>query len=271
MATEVVDDQTALSFFREHPILILTFSALLCSAVGYWSEYSLLKEFGLNIVVFAEADDFFLAGLKSPKIFMLSFPLFAVGIAYISFRVNRLAREQQYILREELEISREIEMAKIGKEREKAVNLEAKQKEMRNHFKMKLSHERRRVSLWTVPIILGGVVFIFILLQMELNKNLERTITNPEMKATIQLRTRDTLPKTSENPLVFITATEKFMFFYQHNSSDEISTVAIPISSIANVTYSPFKTKEEVKVVKPKDKPSNKALQPTPKSGAAEL
>ena len=267
MGSDVGNEQTALSFFREHPILILTFSVLLCSAVGYWSEYSLLKHFGLNIVVFAEADDFFLAGLKSPSIFLFSFPIFATGIAYISFRVNRLAQEQEYMAQEQLTMSRRLETAELEGEVGEIGNLKENQIRMRKHFKRKLSQERRRVSLLTIPLILVGVAFIFGLLQVELNNNLERIITNPEKRATIQLRTGATLPKSSENLLVFITATEKFMFFYQQDLSDKISTVAVPISSISNVTYFSFSKSEEEKVVTHGGNPSNKETQPTDKSG----
>ncbi len=231
---------------------------MLCSAVGYWSEYTLLKEFGLNIVVFAEANDFFMAGLKSPKIFIFSFPFFAIALGFISFKINRLAQEQQYITREELEISRRIEMAKLEKHNIEVPNLEAKQREMKAHFKHKLSVERRRLSLFIIPIILVGVTSIFILLQMELNNNLTRTITNPDKRATILLRTGASLPENNKSPLVFITATEKFMFFYQHDTVESVSTIAVPISSIASVVFSNFKILEIVEKEATEDKPSNK-------------
>lgn len=257
-----MEENNILSFFKQHPILVLTFSALLCSAVGYWSEYSLLREFGLNIVVFAEIDDFFLAGLKSPKIFLFAFPMFAIGIAYISIRVNRLSREQLYASREELEIERMIEKAQFDKEKEELAHLKSKQNEMKRYFKEKLSSERRKASLMVVPILLLSVISVFVLLQFELNKNLERIVNNPPTQATIKLRTGDIIPKQSEFPLVFITATEKFMFFYQHDADKQLSTVAVPIASIADVVYTSFKASSS--------SVSNKQIQPTPKNGAAD-
>ncbi|GAM69565.1 hypothetical protein JCM19236_5030 [Vibrio sp. JCM 19236] len=215
MVQDLPDEKTVFSFFREHPILIITFSAFLCSAVGYWSEYSLLKEFGLNIVIFAEIDDFFLAGLKSPKIFLVALPLFIISITYISFRLNRLAQEQIYISREELKISHDIKIAKTEGHQELATDLETKQKEMKEHFRHQISMERRRASLMVIPIVITGVISIFLFLQMELGGNLDRIVNHPSKKAIVSLRTGEVIPKNSDNPLVFITATEKFMFFTQ--------------------------------------------------------
>ncbi|WP_335993192.1 hypothetical protein [Pseudoalteromonas sp. CH_XMU1449-3] len=259
MATQIIEENNILTFFKEHPILVLTFSALLCSAVGYWTEYSLLREFGLNIVVFAEADDFFLAGLKNPKVFLFAFPAFAVGIAYISIRVTNLAKEQEYIAREELEIQREIERANFDGEKDHALRLQEKQKEMKQYYKAKLTQQRRRASLMILPMIILGVVLIFATLHFEMESHLDRVVNSPEHMSTIELRTGQRLPKDNGAPIVFITATEKFMFFYQHDSNNDMSTIAVPIASISDVSYSKF--------VQPKP-PSNKSMQPIAKAPA---
>lgn len=227
---------------------MLTFSALLCSAVGYWTEYSLLKHFGLNIVVFAEADDFFLAGLKNPKIFLFAFPAFAVGIAYISLRVTNLAREQEYIARSELKVQRDIENATFNDDYETARELEAKQGEMRSYYKERLSSQRRKASLMIFPILLLGVIFVFGSLHFELENHLDRVVNSPDSMATIELRTGQKIPRQDESPIVFITATEKFMFFYQHNPSDQVSTIAVPIASISDVSYQKFALKEKTSI-----------------------
>lgn len=188
--------------------------------------------------------------------------MFAIGIAYISIRVNRLSREQLYASREELEIERMIEKAQFDKEKKELAHLKSKQNEMKRYFKEKLSSERRKASLMVVTILLLSVTSVFVLLQFELNKNLERIVNNPPTQATIKLRTGDIIPKQSDSPLVFITATEKFMFFYQHDADKQLSTVAVPIASIADVVYTSFKASSS--------SVSNKQIQPTPKSGAAD-
>ena len=53
-----------LYLIKDYYVLSITLSILICSSIGYYSEYNLLSIFGLNILAFAEIDDFFLAGLK---------------------------------------------------------------------------------------------------------------------------------------------------------------------------------------------------------------
>ena len=59
-----------LYLIKDYYVLSITLSILICSSIGYYSEYNLLSIFGLNILAFAEIDDFFLAGLKYPNIFI---------------------------------------------------------------------------------------------------------------------------------------------------------------------------------------------------------
>ena len=59
-----------LYLIKDYYVLSITLSILICSAIVYYSEYNLLSIFGLNILAFAEIDDFFLAGLKYPNIFI---------------------------------------------------------------------------------------------------------------------------------------------------------------------------------------------------------
>lgn len=213
----------------------------------------------MNIVVFAEADDFFLAGLRNPKIFLFTFPAFAFGIAFIFIRINRLAKEQQYIYREEREIQREIEKTRFDGDKERLEQLESKQKEMKQYYKERLSFQMRRASLMIFPILLLGIVSIFTALHFELKGHLNRVVNKPEMMATIKLRTGDSLPVSNENPIVFITATEKFMFFYQHDNNNDVNTIIVPIASVADVSFSKFKGAES---------PSNKSMQPTANAAA---
>ncbi|KJG20733.1 hypothetical protein UB37_13490 [Photobacterium iliopiscarium] len=59
------------SYLKKHPLLVVTFSALSCAFIGFWLEYTLLANFGLNIGTFASIDYFLLAGVSSPKVLFI--------------------------------------------------------------------------------------------------------------------------------------------------------------------------------------------------------
>lgn len=56
----------------------------------------------------------------------------------------------------------------------------------------------------------------------------------------VELNNNKILPSEPCQPLVFITATNKFMFFYQHGTEKVISSIAIPISSIRTIQSQEF-------------------------------
>jgi hypothetical protein len=65
MSQESNNSTGLIDFFKAHPILVGSLLVVLCSGVGYWSEYKLMQNFGINIVVFAEADDFLLVSCQA--------------------------------------------------------------------------------------------------------------------------------------------------------------------------------------------------------------
>ena len=84
-----------------------------------------------------------------------------------------------------------------------------------------------------------------------LNNNLAaqmyKIFSNPKLMVTVQFSNKPLLPESLNlnQPLIFITATNNFMFFYQYGTKEKTSTIAIPISSILNVHYSDFKIETE--------------------------
>jgi hypothetical protein len=184
---------------KEHYILIFSFSALVCSAIGFWSEHTLLKEFNLNIVLFAEIDDFFLAGLKRPIIFIAAFAGFVAGTTCILL-------------------------------------LAAKNDEKEDISDEKIS--LRRAIIW-----IGGFIItsMLIIAHIEIQESVKKIRENPVIMATVQLRSKLAIPNQSNAPLVFITATNKFIFFYQRHTKEELSTFVVPVSSILYVRYANFK------------------------------
>ncbi|MDO8335034.1 MAG: hypothetical protein Q7T35_10245 [Nitrosomonas sp.] len=188
--------------YKNHYIFILSFSALVCSAIGFWSEYALLKAFDLDIVIFAEIDDFFLAGLKKPIILIAAFAGFVAGTTCILLLAKKDKNEN-------------------------------------------ISDER--ISLRQAIIGVGLIIIIFMLIisYIEIQRSVNGIVNgikeNPSVMATVQLRNKFTIINQLSQPLVFITATDKFMFFYQHDTKEEISTIVVPISSISYVRYSKFR------------------------------
>lgn len=244
------DKATILGLFKTHPILILTFTTLLCSAVGYWSEYALLREFDINVVIFAEADDFLLAGLKNPKIFFVSFPLFACGIGLIMYLLSGLeqfARDmshcQSQLIQElkdnQSELNNEDCDSVSKQERLKGFKrIEEDVKEQQKTLHRNMHTERRRSVIYIIATVMITLILIFVLLKIELNSQLERIIRKPTVQTFVTLR--NGVPLQSEiqgSPLILITATGDFVFFYQSNPQGKGKTFIVPISSIMNIQH----------------------------------
>lgn len=240
---------TILGIFKTHPILILTFTTLLCSAVGYWSEYALLREFGINVVIFANAEDFLLAGLKNPKIFIISFPLFACGIGIIMYFYSGLEQFEHSMLHYQSELLQEIQDSQseldkegysVGKqERLKGFKgLEKNVTEQQKTLQEKTHAAKGHSVIYIIATIMVTLILIFVLLKKELNTQLEQIIRKPTVQSFVTLRNGDPLQsKIQGSPLVLITATENFVFFYQANSQGKGKTFIVPISSIMNIQH----------------------------------
>lgn len=255
-----------LIFIKDHYVILIALSALLFSLVGYYNEYLLLKRFDLNIIIFAEIDDFFLAGLKNPQIFIMAFPGFALGIAYGLFSFNELMKAEKklaevknkteeaiseaksvfykvyedqvlgYLILKYLKIFKKIDRNKISE----SIN---QTKEIISNPEIVILSIKQRIQIRLIGTLLIFIITIFGILRSELEQQLRRIIENPRTMVSVQLRNNITIPNFTDpnHPLVFITATNKFMFFYQHGADEETSTFAIPISSILKVQYSEIK------------------------------
>ena len=53
--------------FREHPTMLLTFCYFIITIIGVLYSYFFYKEFGINIIKFADLSDFLLASILEPK------------------------------------------------------------------------------------------------------------------------------------------------------------------------------------------------------------
>ncbi|WP_041417464.1 hypothetical protein [Shewanella woodyi] len=205
---KVSDIQKLWEFFLNHSLLVLTTFGLLASTIGYATQYTLLKQFGVNFVNYAELDDFLLAAWKVPasSIYII-FMCLMVGFLYsitVAFKKS------------------DDEFSKLNPEKA-------------NQKKNKLG----RYGIFFLSIL--GITFIFILaysiFKMTIDSQL-RVIQGQTSVAIVHLRSGGCIPYKQDTSLSLISATSKFMFFYQQSDiSGKIKTIAIPIASISNVEY----------------------------------
>lgn len=281
------------SVLKEYAAIYMTLSFLICTAIGYYGEYKLLNEFGLNITVFAEIDDFFLASLKYPNIFILTifFPLILIFAIYLfsiwldisidlkerpvlkdfdsiiqkkdnlESNINN-QREKIRLLIEEVKnttllerfyffIKHPLALYKFKKNQsiidKQHESLDKSLKEFNEYYRV--LKETKLIGKWayfvSVITLTSYLSLIFFSFNKNLQNELDRIINNPILTATVSLRNKTTIPDslTSSQPLIFITATNKFMFFYQYRTKEKTSVFSIPISSIESVQYSDFKIK----------------------------
>lgn len=65
-------------FFKEHPTMLLTFCYLIITIIGVLYSYFFYKEFGINIIKFADLSDFLLASILEPKSVLIFISLIIV-------------------------------------------------------------------------------------------------------------------------------------------------------------------------------------------------
>ena len=90
---EVSDSNSGIvEFFKTHPFqsgaLIASSTIFLCSFIGFLREYLILKEFGINVVTYAELNDFLVAGLKDPYVLAI-LPVIAVFSIYVFITLRK--------------------------------------------------------------------------------------------------------------------------------------------------------------------------------------
>jgi len=68
--------------FREHPTMLLTFCYFIITIIGVLYSYFFYKEFGINIIKFADLSDFLLASILEPKSVMIFISLIVVTLFF---------------------------------------------------------------------------------------------------------------------------------------------------------------------------------------------
>ncbi|MDH3908826.1 MAG: hypothetical protein OEU83_07330, partial [Gammaproteobacteria bacterium] len=60
-----------LSFFREHPAVLVSALYVAASVVGMFYSWAYLRRFGINVFNYAQISDFLLASLREPFTWVL--------------------------------------------------------------------------------------------------------------------------------------------------------------------------------------------------------
>jgi len=68
--------------FREHPTMLLTFCYFIITIIGVLYSYFFYKEFGINIIKFADLSDFLLASILEPKSVMIFISLIITTLLF---------------------------------------------------------------------------------------------------------------------------------------------------------------------------------------------
>jgi hypothetical protein len=78
--------------FREHPTMLLTFCYFIITIIGVLYSYFFYKEFGINIIKFADLSDFLLASILEPKSVVIFISL--IVISSILYWLDLLLRKK---------------------------------------------------------------------------------------------------------------------------------------------------------------------------------
>ena len=80
--------------FKEHPTMLLTFCYFIITIIGVLYSYFFYKEFGINIIQFADLSDFLLASILEPKSLIVFISLIIITILFYWFD-NSLRKKYQ--------------------------------------------------------------------------------------------------------------------------------------------------------------------------------
>ncbi|MFT5521024.1 MAG: hypothetical protein ACI9IA_001624 [Enterobacterales bacterium] len=83
-------------FFREHPTMLLTFCYFVITVLGVLYSYYYYKEFGINIIKFADLSDFLLASVLEPQTLILFLGVIMLTIVNILLEAFLKKRFKSY-------------------------------------------------------------------------------------------------------------------------------------------------------------------------------
>jgi len=237
------NEGTVFSFFRGHPFLLISLGTLYCSLVGYLYEFVLLRRFGVNITQFAELDDFLLAGIGNPSILLWSLPIFVLGASGLSFKLHMYRFRVLGLRAEEQEVialTKSIEEMKTAeKENLKAICDAEARLHLREprEFPLEISQQLNRILTVSAWYCLLGAFATYLLVVVKVSDRVDAILDNQGNLSSIQLQAK---PESDieMSGAIFVSATTKFMFFFQLQEDCAGQTIIIPSNSIASVRLS---------------------------------
>lgn len=199
MSPQLKTPRTVSAFVWDHPGIVLTLVYVYLSALGIAYGWNLYRQFGVNIMDFAEATDFLLAALKNAAWLL---PMVTVAVSFglgMSMSVLMLARPGVPFL---------------------------------SAASYTLARYPKLYILSAVLIVVSGFLYAF---RTGL-KDAERIRNGDWEEVAVQLGSGDdaTVPACLDGELFLVGTTEKFAFFYDLAEDDAL---IIPISSVLHIRH----------------------------------
>ncbi|HUS70221.1 MAG TPA: hypothetical protein VM075_05520 [Anaerolineae bacterium] len=207
MGSDSDTQRRSLGFPWKQTPVVLTLLYLYMSAVGVIYTWSLLRQFGINVMDFAEATDFLLAALRQPaavvqsSIALVAFLWITAGATVAYRRVAGLSSEPKLVT-----------VGQLSKAFKGAVN--------QTVLALVVA-----VLVFMLPFLLGWV-------------DGKRAMSGSGHKVAVELRSggEASTPSCLDGDLLLIATAGDFAFFHEQESSH---TYVIPVSNLAYVRYLP--------------------------------
>jgi hypothetical protein len=197
---ETVLGQAARSL-RKHPAIAVTLAYLYVSTIGVVYLWGLFTAFGLNVMDFAETNDFLLAAFKEPRVFA-----YAVGITL--FSLSSLAWW--------------VRSRRLWAERRKAP----------------VPDIERGVYAAVVGYCIVGTFVAPVVFSWFISRGIKAGDAD---KVVVELRSGagQAIASCLDGDLFLLGTTEKFAFFYDRNDQNQPRNHVIPISNIVQIHHLP--------------------------------
>jgi hypothetical protein len=259
-------------FFRDHPAILVTLLYAQMSAVGVIYLWSLFRQFGVNVMDFAEANDFLLAAFKEPFSFFaglvlviweLLFALVGYALAvrtrsdiarqfFDQIHLVKEARDEEMQKVEEARLERiraarhdEMEMQEIEEIKEycdrliekfeeaSAMETERFRQAIRKLW-LRTEHARYRAKLGLVLGLILAATYITAAPYFCGWLDGRRIRAGDGVSVVVELRSSGESPISSkfEDKVFLIGTTDKFVFIYDHQGE---CTHIVPIASIVDI------------------------------------
>lgn len=221
MARVLKDPPKPFGLLREHPILAVSVSGLICSATGYYIEYRLLREFGLDLMHYGGVQDLLLGGLKRPLVF-LAFPGLFLGVPYCLHLLSliRLLRDEVGDYTAKIR-ARSDELS--AEERGRDIHINSMMAQLAS-----LKRTLVRLRAMGIAALVGWALLapglLLVLAESELHREIDAIRSGEKSQVVLHLERGEVWPKGDDACAVVITTTEDYMFLLEDSDGEETLT-----------------------------------------------